>query len=106
MFKNNSINILLVQSVHFPDSFEINLNEQLSELSPPKTVDQAIELINSTKKRDLTDWNLAEHYDPKVLVQVTYFKTSFIFCFKSNLSKFNKGFATSKLYSPICRLIL
>jgi hypothetical protein len=61
---------ILVQSVHFPDSFELNLNEQLNEVQVPKTIDQAVELINNTKKRDLTDWNLAEHYDPKVLVQV------------------------------------
>jgi hypothetical protein len=27
-------------------------------------------MINNTRKRDLSEWNLAEHYDPKVLVQV------------------------------------
>ena len=44
--------------------------EQMTDVVPPKTIDQTIEMINNTKKRDLTDWNLAEHYDPKVLVQV------------------------------------
>ena len=63
---------ILVQSVHFPDSFDLNINEQLVEVVPPKTVDQTVEMINNTKKRDLSEWNLAEHYDPKVLVQVIY----------------------------------
>ncbi len=58
-----------MQSVHFPDSFELN-QDQLTDIVAPKTIDQTIEMINNTKKRDLTDWNLAEHYDPKVLVQV------------------------------------
>ena len=52
----------------------MNINEQLNEVTRPKTVDQAIEMINSTKKRDLSDWSLAEHYDPKVLVQVEILK--------------------------------
>lgn len=37
---------------------------------PTKTIDQAIEMINNTKKRDLNDWNIAEHYEPRNLVQV------------------------------------
>jgi hypothetical protein len=39
---------------------------------PTKTIDQTIEMIKQTKKRDLNDWNIAEHYEPKVLVQVSY----------------------------------
>ena len=58
------------QSVHFPDSFELSTDEHFAELVPPKTVDEAVDSINSTKKRDLTDWSLAEHYDSKILVQV------------------------------------
>jgi hypothetical protein len=27
-------------------------------------------MINSARKRDLTDWSFAEHYEPKTLVQV------------------------------------
>jgi len=57
-----------VQSVHFPDSFDMNQN--LTAVVPPKSVDQTVEMINSTKRRDLTDWNFAEHYDPRILVQV------------------------------------
>lgn len=57
-----------MQSVHFPDSFDMNQN--LTEVVPPKSVDQTVEMINSTKRRDLTDWNFAEHYDPRILVQV------------------------------------
>jgi hypothetical protein len=58
-----------VQSVHFQENFDLNSNEQI-DLVQPKTIDQSIEMINSTKKRDLTDWNIAEHYEPKILVQV------------------------------------
>ena len=54
--------------MHFPDTFEAN--EQMIEVTPTKTVDQAVEMINSTKKRNLDEWHLAEHYDPKSLVQV------------------------------------
>jgi hypothetical protein len=68
LIKFSNFNIL-VQSVHFPDSFELN-PDQLTDIVAPKTIDQTIEMINNTKKRDLTDWNLAEHYDPKILVQV------------------------------------
>lgn len=59
---------ILVQSVHFPDSYEIN--DQPDEVPTPKTVDEIITFINSTRKRDLTNWSYAEHYEPKVLVQV------------------------------------
>lgn len=58
-----------MQSVHFQENFDLNSNEQI-DLVQPKTIDQSIEMINSTKKRDLTDWNIAEHYEPKILVQV------------------------------------
>jgi hypothetical protein len=50
----------------------MNSNEQLNELVQPKTIDQSIEMINNTKKRDLSDWNIAEHYESKVLVQVNF----------------------------------
>ena len=60
-----------MQSVHFPENFDLNSNEQI-DLVQPKTIDQSIEMINSTKKRDLTDWNIAEHYEPKILVQVNF----------------------------------
>jgi hypothetical protein len=46
------------------------MNQNLTEVVPPKSVDQTVEMINSTKRRDLTDWNFAEHYDPRILVQV------------------------------------
>ncbi len=36
---------------------------------PTKTIDQTIELIYNTKRRDLNDWNIAEHYEPRLLVQ-------------------------------------
>lgn len=48
----------------------MNTSEQLIDIVTPKTVDQTLDLINSTKKRDLSDWIYAEHYEPKVLVQV------------------------------------
>lgn len=35
----------------------------------PRTIDQAMEMISNTKKRDLNDWNIAEHYEPRMLVQ-------------------------------------
>jgi hypothetical protein len=50
----------------------LNSSEQLAELVQPKTIDQSIEMINNTKRRDLSDWNIAEHYEPKVLVQVNF----------------------------------
>ena len=66
------IHCILVQSVHFPDSLEINSSDQqfLEAVMPSKTVDQTVEMIKATRKRDLTDWNLAEHYEPKILIQV------------------------------------
>ena len=60
---------MLVQSVHFPEH-ENQHEHDPTEIIPTRTVDQAIEMINNTKKRDLNDWNLAEHYEPRVLVQV------------------------------------
>ncbi|CAF0878303.1 unnamed protein product [Brachionus calyciflorus] len=62
---------LSVQSVHFPDTFDLNPNnESLNDIIQPKTIDESVELINNTRKRDLTEWVYAEHYDPKTLVQI------------------------------------
>lgn len=60
-----------MQSVHFPDSYEMNMNEHMNEVTTPKSVEEVVEMINGARKRDLTDWNYAEHYEPKVLVQVS-----------------------------------
>ncbi len=57
----------LVQSVHFPDNYE-NVQHEI-EATAPKTIDQTMEMIGNTKKRDLNDWNIAEHYEPRILVQ-------------------------------------
>lgn len=62
-----------VQSVHFPDTYDMNITEHMNEVTQPKTVDQIFDMINHTRKRDLTNWNYAEHYEPKVLVQVSFF---------------------------------
>lgn len=42
----------------------------MNDVTTPKTADEILNLINSTRKRDLTDWNYAEHYEPNILVQV------------------------------------
>jgi hypothetical protein len=57
-----------VQSVHFPDTYD--LEDQEIEIVQPKSVDQVVDMINGARKRDLTNWSFAEHYDPKSLVQV------------------------------------
>lgn len=44
-------------------------NEVLNDINQPKSIDEILEFINKTRKRDLTDWIYAEHYDPKTLVQ-------------------------------------
>ena len=46
-----------VQSVHFPDTYD--LEEQVIEIVQPTTLDQVVDMINSARKRDLTDWNHA-----------------------------------------------
>jgi hypothetical protein len=66
---------LKVQSVHFLDTFDDggemnNSSSEMIDIVPTKTVDQVVDLINSTKKRNLTDWCFAEHYEANVLVQV------------------------------------
>ena len=57
--------------MHFPDTFELtSKNEQLVDVVAPRSIDQTVEMISNTRQRDLNDWSYAEHYDPKVLVQV------------------------------------
>ncbi|RNA34738.1 sperm-associated antigen 17-like isoform X4 [Brachionus plicatilis] len=69
--------LFIIQSVHFPDTYDLNnKNEALNDLNQPKSIDEIIDLINKSRKRDLTDWIFAEHYDPKTLVQILQ-QTSF-----------------------------
>lgn len=51
----------------------------MDEVNLPKTVDEVLTLINNTRKRDLTNWNYGEHYDPKTLVQVNFLFSTKIF---------------------------
>ena len=78
----------------------MNSNEIIADLTQPKTIDQSVEMINNTKKRDLTDWNLAEHYESKVLVQVNFKIINFEL--KTNSNKI----LTKRNYKTLVILIL
>lgn len=56
--------------VNNPDN---NLYQQLSYVIPPvggANVDGTIQNITQCHKRNLNDWNFAEHFEPDVFVQV------------------------------------
>ncbi len=68
------ISISPVYTVRFdvnnPDN---NLYQQMSHLIPPvggANVDGTIQNIGQYHKRNLNDWNFAEHFEPDVFVQV------------------------------------
>jgi hypothetical protein len=56
-----------VQSVHFGDGDDL-AND--IETVPPTSIDQMMGLIKSSKQRDLSKWTFAEHFEPKLFVQV------------------------------------
>ena len=65
--KISTILLFLVQSVHFDDVHDLTHN---LESSPTKTVQQVVELVRNSRQRSLNEWYFAEHFEPKILVQV------------------------------------
>ncbi len=58
--------------VNNPDN---NLHQQMSHILPPiggVNVDGILQAISQHHKRNLNDWNFAEHFEPDVFVQVCY----------------------------------
>ena len=83
--------------VNNPDN---NLYQQMGHLIPPSisgNVDGTIQRIREFHKRNLNDWNFAEHFDPDVFVQVRR---------RSCDRPASRSFDPFRLFNKRCSLIL